>query len=86
MVTSNHKIILVLLHNCNFVTVMNCNVNTGYAGYQMCDPQGGCDPQVENEWSREEEGIKRKTRRSGRGGGREEGRLAYATVSLADSI
>ena len=23
----NHKIILLLLYNCNFATVMNCNVN-----------------------------------------------------------
>jgi hypothetical protein len=26
-VTPNHKIILLLLHNCNFATVMNCDVN-----------------------------------------------------------
>ena len=27
VVTSNHKIISLLLHNCNFATVMNYNVN-----------------------------------------------------------
>ena len=28
---------LLLLHNCNFATVMNCNISVGYAGYQVCD-------------------------------------------------
>jgi hypothetical protein len=32
------KLFLYLLHNCNFSTVMNCDVNTGYAGYLICDP------------------------------------------------
>jgi hypothetical protein len=29
VVTSNHKIILLLFHNCNSATVMNYNVNIG---------------------------------------------------------
>ena len=35
--------ILLLLHNCNFATVMNDNVNIWYV-----NPHGGRDPQVEN--------------------------------------
>jgi hypothetical protein len=30
--TFSHKIILLLLHNCNFTTVMNCNINIWNAG------------------------------------------------------
>ena len=28
VVSPNHKIILLLIHNCNFTTVMDCNGNT----------------------------------------------------------
>ena len=42
VVTPNHKIILLLLHNCNFATAMDCKANISYAG--MCY----ADPQVEN--------------------------------------
>lgn len=75
VVGPNHNMIFIAPHNCNFAPVMNCNANPWYAGHRMYDPQGGCDPRVEDDCSREEEGIKRKTRRSRRGGGREEGRL-----------
>jgi hypothetical protein len=37
-VTFNHKIISLLLHNYNFATVMNCNVNIWYKGYLICNP------------------------------------------------
>lgn len=36
----NHKIIPLLLCNCNFVTVMSCNVNIWYAGYLVYDSKG----------------------------------------------
>jgi hypothetical protein len=51
MMTSNHNIILLLLHNCTFVTVMN-HVSTWYAGYLKYDPQRGFNPRVENCWGR----------------------------------
>lgn len=35
----NHKIILMLLHNCHFATAMNCIVNIWYAGYLICNLQ-----------------------------------------------
>lgn len=34
----NHKIILLLLNHSNSATVMNCCVNTLYAGHLKCDP------------------------------------------------
>ena len=48
VVTHNHKIIMLLLHNCNFATVMNHNVNKLYIGYLICDQQMGHESQVEN--------------------------------------
>jgi hypothetical protein len=55
IVTPNQKTILLLLHNCKFATVMNCNVNAWYAGYLICNPyervvhpQRGCDLQIDN--------------------------------------
>ena len=33
VVTPNYKIISLLLHNCDFATAINCNVNIRYAGY-----------------------------------------------------
>ena len=38
----NHKIIPLLLHNCNFATVKSCNVNICYAGpvKGSFDPKG----------------------------------------------
>lgn len=54
MVTPNHSIISLLLHNRNFATLMNCDVNIWYAGYLRLDPVKGlfepkwvCDLQVE---------------------------------------
>ena len=32
---THHKIILLLLYNFNFATVMNCNVNTSYSTHRM---------------------------------------------------
>lgn len=40
----DRKIISLLLHNCHFATIVNCNVNK----YLICDPQMGHDPQVPN--------------------------------------
>lgn len=48
VVTPNHKIILLLLHNYKFVTVMNHSGNIQYAGYLICDPQRGLNLHVEN--------------------------------------
>jgi hypothetical protein len=42
----NYEIILLLLHNCNFATVMNYNVNIGDTGHLICNPCGGHAPQV----------------------------------------
>ena len=53
VMTPNHKIISLLLHNCNFVTVINHNVNIWYAGYLTWDSQRGQDRQVEKCCSRE---------------------------------
>ena len=47
VVTSNHKIILLLLHNCNFATVINHNVNIWYVTQRVYDPQ------VENHCTRQ---------------------------------
>lgn len=44
----DHTLIPLLLHNCNFATVMSHNVSIWYAGYLVCDSQRGCDTQVEN--------------------------------------
>lgn len=38
MVTPKHNITLLLLHNWNVATFMNCNVNIWCAGYMTCDP------------------------------------------------
>ena len=38
MLTLNHKIISLLLHGCNFATVMTSNVDILYAEYLTCDP------------------------------------------------
>jgi hypothetical protein len=40
VVTPSHNIILLLLHNCNFATVVNLNL--------ICDPTGVHELQVEN--------------------------------------
>jgi hypothetical protein len=42
----NHKIIFVATSYCKVATVENHNVNIWYAGYLICDPQGGWDWQV----------------------------------------
>ena len=45
------KVILFLLHSCNFATVMDCNINIYYARYllhDLCERVGQPDPQVEN--------------------------------------
>ena len=38
LVNPNQKMILLLHHNCNFVAVMNCNVNVSEVGYILYDP------------------------------------------------
>jgi hypothetical protein len=50
-VTRSHKIILLLLCNCNLAAAMNCNVTILYAGYLIWDPKG-LRPQVEKHCSR----------------------------------
>lgn len=45
----------LLLHDCNFASVMNHDVNTWCAEYlnpseKVVWPQRGCDPQVQNHW------------------------------------
>lgn len=60
VVTPNHKIILLLLHYCNFSAARNCNIRyIWYAGYLMCgpvkrsfEPPRGGNPQVENPYIR----------------------------------
>jgi hypothetical protein len=46
VLTPNHKIILLLLHNCKFATVVNDNRYLCYNSdiYPICDPEGGQDP------------------------------------------
>jgi hypothetical protein len=39
MLSLDDNIILLLLHNCNFASGMNCNVNFWYAEYLMWDPK-----------------------------------------------
>jgi hypothetical protein len=38
VVTPKHKIVLLQLHNCNFATFANLNVNIWYTGYMICNP------------------------------------------------
>lgn len=52
LVTPATKLVSLLPHHFNFATIMNRNINIGYARYQLCDPQRGHDLQVENHWSR----------------------------------
>lgn len=52
VVTTDYKFISLLLHNCNFASVMNHNVNIWYAGYLISDPQSGHSPQIESCCSR----------------------------------
>ena len=42
------KLYSLLLHNCNFATVVNSNTNISYSGYLIWDPGGGHNPQAEN--------------------------------------
>jgi hypothetical protein len=44
VLTPHHKIISLLLHNWNFATVLNHNVNIWYAENLICDP---CERVVE---------------------------------------
>ena len=46
------RLFSLLLHDCNFATVVNCNVNIWYAGYLIFSSLRGLNPQVENHWSR----------------------------------
>lgn len=48
----SHKIILLLLHSCNVVTVVNHNIKIWYASYLICDLNRGHDPQVKSCWAR----------------------------------
>jgi hypothetical protein len=41
VVTPNQKIISLLLHNCIFITDMNCNINILNVEYLICEPQKG---------------------------------------------
>lgn len=56
--TSNHTLISLLLHNYSYATVMNCNINIYVFQFlgNLCERvvllQRGCDPQVENDYSR----------------------------------
>jgi hypothetical protein len=53
VVILNHTVISFLLHNCNFVTVMDHNVNIWYTRYLIFNAsQRGHCPHVENYWSR----------------------------------
>ena len=45
MVTPNHTL---LLCNSKFANTMNHTIDIWYAGYLICNPQSGWDPQVEN--------------------------------------
>jgi hypothetical protein len=38
VLTPSHRISSLLLHNCNVAAVMNCNVNTWYAGISYVIP------------------------------------------------
>lgn len=40
-------IILLLVHNCNFVTIMDQNANIWYEGDLICDPQRVQKPQID---------------------------------------
>lgn len=53
VVALNHKVILLLLHNCSFATVMNRNTNIFYAGDLIRNPHGACNPQDEKHYSRQ---------------------------------
>lgn len=55
VVVPNNDIISLLLHNSNFSTVKNRNVNICYAEYLICDPPPlrSHEPQFENQWARE---------------------------------
>lgn len=45
MVTYNHKTIPLLLHNCDFGTVVNCNVDIRYAeGLRQTSVKGSLKP------------------------------------------
>ena len=46
VVTFSHKIILLILHNCDFATVMNHIVNIKYSGYLICDTKRSHTPQL----------------------------------------
>lgn len=50
VVNPNHKIILLLIQNYNFSTIMNYNANIWNVGYLTYDPWRGHDPQVRNHW------------------------------------
>ena len=45
MVTPNHKVILLLLYNCNFAAVKDFNVNIWHAGY-LIQPEGVMTPRL----------------------------------------
>lgn len=48
VLTPKQKIILLLLPNCSFGPVRNCNANIWHAGYVTCNMQRGCNLQIEN--------------------------------------
>lgn len=40
LVTPATKLVSLLPRHFNFATIMNCNINIGYARDQLCDPKG----------------------------------------------
>lgn len=50
---NNHEIILLLLHNYNFTTVIGHNVNIWCVKYLISNPRGARDTRVENRCSRD---------------------------------
>jgi hypothetical protein len=51
VVTPNHKIILLLLHNYKFAILASINVSIWYTGYLICDPKRSWDLHGENHHS-----------------------------------
>lgn len=67
VVTPSHKVLLLLLYNCHFATVSNCNVNINCTvniqdagSHYATAVVGGRDPQVENQCLPSEQEVKNK--------------------------
>jgi hypothetical protein len=50
VVTPNHDIIWLLLHNCNFSTIMNHNINIWYVGYIIGNSKGVMTHRLRTAW------------------------------------